>query len=241
MKNEDVEELIEKVNNDFDELSEKVENALSDDEIKKLPATHIKQIAENIRSALDYMAVDILAETGIIYKKKIYYPYGPTLQKLESFNPWMVELKVKNPKVYSAIVQWQDFSLRDVDRWIIQLCNLSIKVKHNKLERPQRVNKGKSTIIGGWMKIDDTSTVTMADYSFQDKENGPVKKIDSLKITPTTTMKYLREKFGEDSSHFKVSFQDVSFITSSGDDVMKVLYNSIKALEILYASIYENL
>lgn len=33
MKNEDVEELIEKVNNDFDELSEKVENALSDDEI----------------------------------------------------------------------------------------------------------------------------------------------------------------------------------------------------------------
>lgn len=77
MKNEDVEELIEKVNNDFDELSEKVENALSDDEIEKLPATHIKQIAENIRSALDYMAVDILAETGIIYKKDLLplWPY----------------------------------------------------------------------------------------------------------------------------------------------------------------------
>ena len=241
MVNADIEELIEKINLDFKEVSEKAVNALSDDEIESLSAIQIKQIADNIRSALDYMAVDIITQTGITYNKKIYFPYGRSLQKLESINKWMIDLKNKNPSVYNAIIQCQDFSTTPNDKWIIQLCNLNITVKHHKLERPQRVDQGRTTILGGWLEVDDTSTVTIEEYNYQDKENGLFKTIKNVSITPTTKTKDLKDKFKGDTNQYSVSFNKVSFLTSSGDDVIQILNNSIRALEALYPLVYKNL
>ncbi|EPV8439435.1 hypothetical protein ACWASX_005589 [Klebsiella variicola] len=242
MVNADIEELIEKIKIDFKELSEKAANALSDDEIKSLSAIQIKQIADNIRSALDYMAIDIIQSTGITTNiKKIYFPYGKSLQKLESMNKWMIDLKNKNPSVYNAIIQYQDFSIAPNDKWIIQLCNLSITVKHHKLERPQRVDQGRTTRLGGWLEVDDTSTVTIGEYNYQDKESGLFKTVKNVSITPTTKTKDLKENFKGDTSQYSVSFNKVSFLTSSGDDVVQILDNSIKALEAMYPLIYKNL
>lgn len=240
--NADIEELIEKIKLDFKEVSEKAVNALSDDEIESLSAIQIKQIADNIRSALDYMALDIIKKTGITAcSNRIYFPYGKSLQKLESINKWMVDLKNINPSVYNAIIQYQDFSITPNDRWIIQLCNLSITVKHHKLERPQRVDQGRTTRLGGWLEVDDTSTVTIGEYNYQDKENGLFKTVKNVSITPTTKTKDLKDKFDGDTTQYSVSFSTVSFLTSSGDDVVQILNNSIKALEALYPLIYKNL
>ncbi|HHS9551465.1 MAG: hypothetical protein E7I51_08615 [Raoultella sp.] len=237
MKNEDVEELIAKIKKDFNSLSTTANDALTDDEIEKLSAIDIKQIAENIRSALDYIAVDIIKSTKLQNIKKIYFPYGSSIQKLESINKWMPELKKINQNLYQSLIKYQDFNLPDSEKWIIQLCNLSVKVKHNELERPARNEDGKTTKIANIFQVDGTSTVKIGNLTYYD-ENGAMGNAKNINITPSTKTRDLKEKFDGTNIQSSITFKSVSFLTSSGCDIIKILNNSIHYLQLIYQEIY---
>ncbi len=100
----------------------------------------VKNLMENLRSALDYMAHDIYdicckpvrIITGKPDPRNIYFPYGCTeLDFKAGLGSSLPELDTNSPAVYDLVTSIQPF--RCNDPWLCDLCSILNQNKHDKL------------------------------------------------------------------------------------------------------------
>lgn len=100
----------------------------------------VKNLMENLRSALDYMAHDIYdgccksfrAATGKSDPRNIYFPYGRTDQDFRAgLGSSLPDLQTQNLGVYQLVESIQPF--RSKDSWLYDLCSILNENKHDKL------------------------------------------------------------------------------------------------------------
>lgn len=130
-------------NSDIKELLEhcliEIERTSKQKEASSINKVILKNVLENMRSILDYIAQDILNKLKQNPKNnelsdKIYFPYG---QKENHFKKNIKRnfptLKKDMPELYDLIESIQPFKLKD--NWIVNLCELTNEVKHNNLSK----------------------------------------------------------------------------------------------------------
>ena len=96
---------------------------------KKISRPKVKSVLEHLRSCLEYSAQDISC-TLTEPKEKIYFPYANNYVDFEkSIKRNLPKLDSAFPKIYEQILLIQNF--KSGDDWLIKLCNLTNKAKHN--------------------------------------------------------------------------------------------------------------
>ena len=131
MNKEDIEEILASSLKQRDDLGK----IISERNIDKVL---LKNLLENYRSILDYIAIDIAKNAGIT-NKKIYFPYGQRENHFKkSISRNLPDLKLKFPELYEIIESRQPF--KSNDSWIVDLCGLTNEAKHNNLSRVKKDN-----------------------------------------------------------------------------------------------------
>ena len=132
MYNSDIKELLEHCLIEIEKIS-KEKKASS---INKVA---LKNVLENMRSILDYIAQDILNKLKQNPKNnklsnKIYFPYGQKENHFKiSIKRNLPNLKKDMPELYDLIESIQPFKLKN--NWIVDLCELTNEAKHNNLSK----------------------------------------------------------------------------------------------------------
>lgn len=134
MHNEDIGKLLDRCSSEIKNFSEQVKSS----EIDKIA---LKNTLENLRSALDYLAQDILfkLKANPKYKNlsdKIYFPYGQKENHFRnSVQKNLPHLQQFEPKVYDLIEAIQPFKSKN--NWLVDLCLLTNSAKHNNLSKTE--------------------------------------------------------------------------------------------------------
>ncbi len=138
----DVNELL----NESRELLEQIKNAYikaeTSDEIIKVARPKVKSCLEHLRSALDYLAIDLSEEVGSNKTpQKVYFPYG---KDRKFFNKALAgNLPDLDEKYRSIIESIQPHKCND--NWLVHLCKATIHNKHIELQEQERINSESST------------------------------------------------------------------------------------------------
>lgn len=164
----EIKKILDNVNSNLNKLEEK----LLDDELK-LDETdiniEIKHILEDMRSILDYIAVDIYKKYCNNIPKKIYFIYSRVgeneTQYLTKMNKNFPGLYDKYPYIYKLLSNVQSFN--DNSNWLVKLNDLTNEVKHNNLYI-SKVEKEKHTLF----QTNDTSMQIVGNMSIQKNGNG---------------------------------------------------------------------
>lgn len=115
----------------------------------------VKNVMENLRSALDYMAHDIYEACcqpvrrarGQPDPKNIYFPYGRTVTDFKSgIDSSLPGLPDACPAIYSLLVSIQPFEAGD--NWLYDLCSILNKKKHDRLTEQVRTESETHTVKG---------------------------------------------------------------------------------------------
>ena len=105
----------------------------------------VKNIMENLRSALDYMAHDIYESccqstrsfSGQPDPKNIYFPYGKTEADFKAgLGSSLPGLSTNAPDVYKILLSIQPFICGDT--WLCDLCVILNEKKHDRLKAQER-------------------------------------------------------------------------------------------------------
>lgn len=97
----------------------------------------LKNVLENLRSALDYLAHDISEELaripgGRAAPEKLYFPYGLRENHfLIGVRKNFPTLRDAKPQVFEAILEIQPF--QSGENWLFDLCTLTNEAKHRNL------------------------------------------------------------------------------------------------------------
>jgi len=150
MRKENVIALLEHATNDlsgsdFRNIEDQYNDALEKKEIPTSLQIDVKNMMENLRSALDYLANDIYDElihptliaAGKEGIKNVYFPYGKTENDFKS----SVGLNLPNlenihPAIYKIIEEAQKH--QSGGEWLHQLCSIVNEKKHDKLSPQTR-------------------------------------------------------------------------------------------------------
>ena len=101
----------------------------------------IKNIFENLRSCLDYCAVDVAESIGI-KKNRIYFPYCESREEFEKrVKENLGQLDVLNKEVFDLIEGLQKYKTKYY--WLGYLCQSTIELKHKGLLNQFRPNLDK--------------------------------------------------------------------------------------------------
>lgn len=164
-----IKKLLNRVDADIKKLSKTIS-----DHNSKLDEVNInidiKHILEDMRTILDYIAVDIYNKyCGPRNYKKIYFLYTKNGEDEQSYiskiNRNFPNLYGNHYDLYKELSNVQSFS--DNTDWLIKLESLTNEVKHNEL-CITKVKKERNTV----MKSDNTSMRIKGNLDIQKTENG---------------------------------------------------------------------
>lgn len=115
----------------------------------------VKNLMENLRSALDYMAHDIYEaccrsariSNGLSDLKNIYFPYGKTEAEFKScVGKSLPNLATLAPNIYKILLSVQPFDCGDT--WLCDLCVILNEKKHDRLKAQERSESETYTVEG---------------------------------------------------------------------------------------------
>lgn len=163
----EIKQMLNKVEKDIAELSNEIFSSKRIEEFEININT--KHILEDIRSILDYIAVDIHNKYCTTHTNtKIYFQYSEEPNDEQDFIRRIVKnfpgLYENHKKIYTILSKTQWFY--DDSRWLIKLHELTNEVKHNRLYIIL-VKKEKNTVISG----DNTTMKITGDIEVK-RENG---------------------------------------------------------------------
>ena len=134
----DVEALLREAKVQYESVCESYEKALRDETLDL--RTPVKNLMENLRSALDYMAHDVYelccqsarVASGKDEPRNIYFPYGRTKNDFRSgVGRSLPGLDTLAPNVYDLISSIQPFQCGD--DWLSDFCSILNEKKHDRL------------------------------------------------------------------------------------------------------------
>lgn len=141
-RRKDVEELLEYVKTSLVTVKTVYDQSL---ELKEIPGrlcVQVKNVMENLRSALDYMALDVYESlpNQKNSKPKIYFPYGKDKVDFDSMvKKYFSSLEVVNPDIYFLLENMQPY--KQGSTWLCDLCQITNDHKHDSLTPQIRTSK----------------------------------------------------------------------------------------------------
>ena len=142
-RKKDVDAILSAVIQQYSIVRQDYERALRDGSLDlRVP---VKNLMENLRSALDYMAHDIYEScchsTRLLIGKSvpnnIYFPYGKTESDFKArVGSSLPGLATNSPDIYKMMLSIQPFSCGDA--WLYDLCIILNENKHNRLKVQKR-------------------------------------------------------------------------------------------------------
>lgn len=148
MRDADVKGVLEHVASDLSALEKSYWSALRK---KKLPSAlriDVKNVMENLRSCLDYMAQDIndtvvtphRSAMGLKLVKIVYFPYGKTKADFDaSVGRNLPDLGKLKPKVLDLVESIQPYKCGGT--WLYDLCSIVNSNKHDSLSPQERAER----------------------------------------------------------------------------------------------------
>jgi len=140
----DVNALLHDSREKHDDIKNKYEEALKNKSLDlRIP---VKNLMENLRSALDYMAHDIYEQVckpdrnsrGLPDPRNVYFPYSKEASAFpSSIGSSLPNLSSLSPNIYSLIEAIQPF--RCGDSWLYDFCKVLNENKHERLVPQERV------------------------------------------------------------------------------------------------------
>ncbi|MCX6709327.1 MAG: hypothetical protein NTW67_06825 [Candidatus Woesearchaeota archaeon] len=159
MRKEQVESLLSHAKTDLARIESEYNNALRQKNISDSLKIDIKNLLENLRSILDYVAHDIYEQKikpdRIANSRpdiqKIYFPYGK-IQKdfnsgLGSFLPNLINI---DNDLFLIIESIQPFKVGD--NWLCDFCDITNEKKHCSLTPQERIEMPE-TSLGNAVKV----------------------------------------------------------------------------------------
>lgn len=182
-------ELLETAKVTIDAIFLEYNAARGDDEIIQVSRVPIKSCLENIRSAFEYIAMDIY-ESYSKKQSRIYFPYGETEKKFESsVERNLPGLAEQAPVLYGLVESVQPHLCKD--KWLLELCNATNFNKHNRLSNQVRRNAGRSIVeIPGVFYFEGVNEVIIENVTVNDTPMA----IGKLVIQNDRPLKDMREQ-----------------------------------------------
>jgi len=142
-RKDDISTILAAAKEQFESIRKDYDRALREQSLDlRVP---VKNLMENLRSSLDYMAHDIYeyccqaarSAAGKPDPRNIYFPYGRTEADFRSrVGSSLPDLLNNNSDVYDLIASIQPF--RCNDGWLYDLCSILNEKKHDKLKAQVR-------------------------------------------------------------------------------------------------------
>jgi len=137
---DDARRLVEYSRDRFPEIQSAYETSLSDQEIKPQLLIEIKNLMENLRSAMDFTAHGLFEKYGSSTSKspRIYFPYASLSQSEAEFrrskriDACIPGLSVNRPDIVEKIISFQHFSDKR-NQWLPVFMQLNNENKHQQL------------------------------------------------------------------------------------------------------------
>jgi hypothetical protein len=202
MQNTDIAELQTHSREEIVKITSQVESG----EINKVA---LKNILENLRSTLDYLARDVvlhLKNTNPNVKEKVYFPYGQRENHFKSsIKKNFPTLKSSAPEIYDVIEAIQPF--KQNHNWLTDLCGLTNDAKHNFLSKTENI---KTTMVNqpGFGTISGTNITMSNNYV-----NGV--RQDDVHINPkgeATVAKHAGTTIITHNNHIKFQGKEIEIV-----------------------------
>lgn len=204
-RKDDVETLLTSAKEQYERICEGYDKALRDESLDfRVP---VKNLVENLRSALDYMAHDIYescCQTAQVTSGKpephnIYFPYGRTEADFKSaVGSSLPALSSLAPNAYDLVASIQPF--RCSDTWLCNLCSILNEKKHDQLTPQIRSETVTHTVSSGFGSV----TIPVNDPSVRIRSLPGAVKIfgvpaqftdDGIQTAPSDSLKHQRTKW----------------------------------------------
>lgn len=192
----------------------------------------LKNILENFRSALDYIAHDIQDRLKIIdpYSKTpevFYFPYGRRENHFKkSVKKNFPTLDQHLPQLFKVLQDVQPF--RSGDSWLVDLCELNNKGKHEQLQKPTPTKYARVNV-PGILDI-ESKTIVVQDGHIGDTEVANLIVLDGQVVLNTTK-----------GPPISVSFFDKFILPGKEMDALDFISRVEKSIGKLVQQIYLNL
>ena len=148
--------LVEHAEAELPKIQKFYEESLQEKDLKPGLLVEIKNLMENLRSALDFVAQDLFSKYGQSQKQnpKIYFPYALDGQDLLAFRKanridvCIPGLSVTRPDIVSIIEDLQHFGSSG-NQWLPAFMELNNENKHQRLTPQERKEQKELRISGG--------------------------------------------------------------------------------------------
>lgn len=214
-----IEALINKSKKDFDTLKKDYQNSLDQKFVSEELRIDIKNIFENLRSCLDYMAHDIFE--ACVTGKQPERLYFPIRHSMVYFDVVVAKdfpnLRTTNPDVYDILELVQPYH----DKWLGEFNRLTNNNKHQDLEEQTRTESKqvKVSSINGGEAVSWTSGVIFS---------GGV-SVMGVPIDPKTQLPVPNNQVKTEV----IIWVDFCF-KDNGESVLPFIEKSINAIESIY-------
>ncbi|MBI9055974.1 MAG: hypothetical protein JEY96_19285 [Bacteroidales bacterium] len=222
MNLEDINSVIEHSEMQIKELAGSIEK-------NKINKVLLKNTLENLRSILDYLAVDMSSYLNDS-KEKLYFPYGRKENHFKlSVKRNLPELRQKSEELYEVLEKRQPFKSKK--SWLIDLCELTNEAKHNNLNKTSK-STTTGLRVGNLLHVEDVSNVKIS--ASNNYVNG--KRCDDFEMDKGVITSINPGEINlEFTSNEKIRFQGkeieiISFLETTKDeliDLKKEVYNLI--------------
>lgn len=145
MRDSDVDSFLSHVEGDLAKIKSTYEQSLREKNIPASLRIDVKNVMENLRSCLDYMAQDIAENLIVPYRtsnnlsdlKRVYFPYGKDKESFDqSVSSNLPDLDTINPNVHALIERIQPHSSGST--WLYDFCSILNTNKHDSLSPQER-------------------------------------------------------------------------------------------------------
>ncbi len=232
-----IEKLFIDINESVDKIEFFYEEAKKDDNKAAEFNVKVKNILENLRSSLDFAAVDIAEYTGVV-SKKIYFPYGKDENDFKSsIGRSFPGLQTNNPEVYNLLESFQPHKCGD--NTIPDMCKMTNDNKHDDLYKYVRVNSTASTTtVPGFITIegDSKGKIVISDV---ETDYGIIGSKGAVEIDGTMTAVEVGKVLGVDAKVITKKYAWVKFeINGRSVDVLEFLRRCESVIWQVINSVY---
>ena len=235
----DIDAILLAATQQYETVRQDYERALRDKSLDlRVP---VKNIMENLRSALDYMAHDIYelccqstrAASGQPDPRSIYFPYGMTEVDFKAgVGSSLPDLASIRPDVYKLLISIQPFFCGDA--WLYDLCAILNEKKHDRLKAQERLESETYTV----ESQNGSVTIPVNNPNFKVTSRPGAVKIsgvpaefreDGIHTAPSDTLKHARTKW-------------VAFIFAGTNvNVIDLLNKAIAGIKSLAEELYQKI
>jgi len=246
MRVNDIDDLIQKIECEINTFHITVEGTdMQILEIKDniLNRVDVKNVFENIRSILDYCALDIFENISKGSNKRIYFPYAKNRKNfVENVKGNFGKLKENNLNIFSLVESIQDFACQN--KWLYTVCKFTNERKHDSLGKQHKEIYGSGYELGGGFRVENSKNVHFRDCNIINATTGEVTSLgkdgNSVTIKEGMLLHEVEEQLNKSIQIEVINGKARSVIVVENDryDLLNLLDTAISELKRFVCQLY---